>query len=279
MINNNWQKNTLRSAVQYLGCCLLVILYVNLYPVWKIANNSFSATFIRGAPVLITVLLAGGLLFYFYRSSLKNAVKIRWSYIIFGLVLCFSALFISDPEISAKRIHVPEYLLLSLYVRYVMSHKMRPMPLLLFSSIFTLILGIHDEFLQGLHPRRTYGLRDLLVNTIAGTGGGFIWHGFDLFSRNFAGSPPLQKKSTVHSTFLFWLLLALSGLIVPLYFYRSYAIPAWPFFPLIAASLFYFCLLRNDSSDWSHGLLVISYSSFSLLLYPMVINGAKILFY
>jgi len=279
MIDSNWQKNNLRSAVQYLGCCLLVILYVNLYPVWKIANNSFSATFVKGAPVVITMLLAGGLLFFFYRSSLKNTVKIRWSFIIFGLVLCFSALFISDPEISAKRIHVPEYLLLSLYVRYVMSHKMQRLPLLLFASIFTLILGIHDEFLQGFHPRRTYGLRDLTVNTIAGIGGGFIWHGFCLFSKNFTSSSFLPKKSTVHFTYLFWLLLALLGLVVPLFFYRSYAIPAWPFYPLIAASLFYFCLLQNDNSDWSHGLLVTSYSSFILLLYPLVINGAEILFY
>lgn len=263
----------------YLGCGLLVVIYVNLFPVWKIISDNFSNTIIKGAPFVITIFLTGGLTFFFYRRRRKNKAPIHWIFVISGLAICFFALFIPDPKIIAKKIHVPEYILLSLYVRYVMSHKMQHVPLLLFSCLFTIILGIHDEFLQAVHPRRTYGLKDLLVNGAAGTGAGFIWHGFNLFKKKLPGSPPLHKKSFVHFIFLFWLLLSLLGLIFPLFSYRSYEIPSWPFFPLTAAFLFYFCLLRNDNSDWSHGLLVISCSSSLLLLYPLLLNSVKMVFY
>ena len=265
----------MRLTVLYLGCGLLVLFYVNLFPVLEIVYRLFGDTFIKGATIGIPLIAAGGLLFYFGRSSRQATLRINWIFVISGLTICLSALFIPDPKVSIKRIHVSEYLLLSFFVRYVMSHKIQGETLLLFSSFFTVILGIHDEFLQGLHPQRTYGLRDMLVNGVAGVGGGLIWHGFNLFSRNVENSRPPLEKGTTHLIYLVLLSLTILVLITQLNAYPSLAIPRWPCLPLIATSVLYFFFIRDNGTYWSHGLMVISYSSFCLLFYPLAIIVQK----
>ncbi len=259
----------MRLTVLYLGSALLVIFYVNLFPVLEIVFRLFGDTFIKGATIGIPTLAVGGLLLYFGTSSRKSTPQIHWISVIFGLAICLSALLIPDPKISIKRIHVSEYLLLSLFVRYIMSHKMQAGSLLFFSSFFTVILGIHDEFLQGLHPQRTYGLRDMVVNGVAGAGGGLVWYGFNLFSRNAANPPPSKERGTIHFVYLILLSLTLLIFVTQLHSFPSPAIPLWPCLPLLATSFFYFLQVRNIDSGWSHGLMVISYSSFFLLLYPL----------
>jgi len=261
----------MRLTVLYLGCGLLVVFYVNLFPVLEIVFRIFGNSFIKGATICIPVVASAGILLYFGRYHRQNAREIRWIPVISGLAICLSALLIPDPQIAIKRIHVSEYLLLSFCVRYVMSHKMQAGSLLFFSSILTITLGIHDEFLQGLHPQRTYGLRDMLVNGVAGAGGSLLWHGFSLFSKNYKKPLSREKKTTLH--FVYPVLLSLSVLVLTtqLHSYPSPTIPLWPCLPLLVTSLFYFFLMRNDGSDWSHGLTVTSYSSFLLLFYPLLL--------
>ncbi len=265
----------MRLTTLYLGCALLVVLYVNLFPILEIVFRLFGDTFIQKATIGIPIIAAGGILLYFGRYGRQISSQIHWMSVILGLTVCLSALLIPDPKISIKRIHVSEYLLLSFFVRYVMSHKMQAGSLLLFASFFTVTLGIHDEFLQGLHPQRTYGLRDMMVNGVAGVGGGLVWHGFNLFRRDHQKGPSSQKKSTIHFVYLTMLSIALLVFPVTLHSFPSLPVPLWPCLPLFATSIFYFFLIRNDVSDWSHGLMVISYSSFSLLLYPLAILVQK----
>ena len=265
----------MRLTALYIGCGLLVLFYVNLFPILEIVYRLFGDTFIKAATIGIPIIAAGGLLLYFGRRSRQAQHRINWIFIILGLAICLSALFIPDPKISIKRIHVSEYLLLSLFVRYVMSHKIQGGSLLLFSSFFTVILGIHDEFLQGLHPQRTYGLRDMLVNGVAGVGGGLIWHGFNIFGRHVENSHSPLEKGTTHLIYLLLLSLTLLVLITQLYPYPSLMIPVWPCLPLVATSALYFSFIRNDGKYWSHGLMVISYSSFFLLFYPFAIIVQK----
>jgi len=267
---HNSSTIVMRLTVLYLGCALLVVFYVNLFPVLEIVFRLFGDPFIKGTTVGIPIAAAGGILFYFGRSSRKITSQTDWISVIIGLTICLSALFIPDPKVSIKRIHVSEYLLLSFFVRYVMSHKMQAGALLFFSSFFTAILGIHDEFLQGLHPQRTYGLRDMMVNGVAGVGGALIWHGFNLFSRDLENSQHSRGESTIH--FVYLIVLSLTLLIFPaqLHSFPSPAIPLWPCLSLLAVFSFYFFRIRNDGSAWSHGLMVTSYSSFLLLFYPLL---------
>lgn len=261
----------MRLTSLYLGCALLVVFYVNLFPLLEIVFRLFGDPFIKGATIGIPIVAAGGILLYFGRSNRTITPQTDWVFVIIGLTICLLALFIPDPKVSIKRIHVSEYLLLSFFVRYVMSHKIQAGPLLLFSSFFTVILGIHDEFLQGLHPQRTYGLRDMIVNGVAGVGGALIWHGFNLFSRKLDNPQPSQARNIIHSFYLIMLSLTLLVFTTQLHSFPSPAMPLWPCLPLLAIFSFYFLRIRNDNLDWSHGLMVISCSSFLLLFYPLAV--------
>ncbi len=280
MVTPSQTLNDLRLFFLYLACGLLVVFYVNLFPVWIFFSQSFSDTFINLAPLTIPPILATTILLIFYLRNQHKTVRINWLIVILGLLICFSALLIPDPTKSAKRIHVSEYLLLSLLARYVMSHRIQNLPLLVFSILFAALLGIHDEFLQGLHPNRTYGLRDMAVNGVAAAGGGIVWHGLSIFTENrTTTTSSLQKTSCIHILYLTWLLLAVLGLIIPLYYYRSQLIPAWPSLPLFAGLVFYCSLLRNDNTEWSHGIKTVSLCAFSLLFYPIIAAMTKLVFY
>ncbi len=261
----------MRLAALYLGCALLVVFYVNLFPVLEIVFRLFGDPFIKGAAIGIPVAISGGLLFYFGRHSREATSSTHWIFVFVGLTICLSALLIPDPKVSIKRIHVSEYLLLSFFVRYVMSHKIPAGALLILSSFFTIILVIHDEFLKVLHPQRTYGLRDMLVNGVAGVGGGLVWHGLNLFSRNLEKPSLLKERSSIHFVYLILLSVTLLIFVTQLHSFPSPTIPLWPCLPLLATSSFYFLRIRNDNSGWSHGFMVISYSSFFLLLYPLTV--------
>ena len=280
MITASQSLNNLRLLFLYLACGLLVVFYVNLFPVWLFFSQSFSKTFITLAPLTIPPILAAIILLYFYLSNLQKELSINWMIVIFGLFICFSALLIPDPTMSAKRIHVSEYLLLSLLARYVMSHKIENLPLLIFSILFATLLGIHDEFLQGLHSNRTYGLRDMAVNGVAAAGGCLIWHGLAIFTDNCrTTTSTLQKISIVHIFYLIWLMISILGLIIPLYSYRAQPIPVWPSLPLLAGIVFYFSLGRTDNSEWGHGIKVVSFCAFALLCYPVIATTMRRIFY
>jgi len=274
-MNSSIFKDVVLVAFLYLGCGLLIVAYVNFYPLYEHLVQHFGRSFISYASYvpLVLMLLSGSTLFTL------RPFPVKWRWLLPGISLCIAALFIPDSAIAVKRIHVTEYLLLSLLARYTMSHRLTGGPLLLFSSIFPAVLGVHDEFLQGIHPSRTYGLRDMLVNAVAATGGSFIWHSLALFTANYRKSTPGRKAKTVHLFYLGWLAVAIPAMVVPLPAYRHSPIPFWPCLPLMAAIVFWVCHLRQDDSELSHGIKAVSAAAFLLLIYPLVINSRQISFF
>lgn len=274
-MNSSIFKDVVLLALLYLGCGLLVVAYVNFYPLYEHLVQYFGRSFISYASYvpLVLILLSSSALFTL------RPFPVKWRWLLPGILLCIIALFIPDSAIAVKRIHVTEYLLLSLLARYTMSHRLTAGSLLLFSSLFPAVLGIHDEFLQGIHPSRTYGLRDMLVNAVAATGGSFIWHSLALFTANYRESTPGGKAGTIHLLYLCWLAVAILAMVVPLPVYRHSPLPFWPGLPLMAAIVFWLCLLRQDDSELSHGIKAVSAAAFLLLIYPLVINSRQVSFF
>ena len=135
-------------------------------------------------------------------AVLSSALALTGALVAAVLRLCLLALLVSDMRYAVKRIHVVEYLFLSLVVRYGMSWKLQEKNLLLFSFLATAVFGVHDELLQGIHPLRTYGLRDMAVNGISAAGGALIWHGADLFSDNLQSSTGNSLINSLSIAFL-----------------------------------------------------------------------------
>ncbi|BDD85683.1 VanZ family protein [Desulfofustis limnaeus] len=262
--------------VLYTGCVLTVLGFVNLFPLYQHINETLGGTFIALAPFLLPVLLLAVLWRGF--SGKMSLAAANWPLLVAGLALCLLALSVPDPNFSVKRIHLFQYLLLSLLIRYTMSRRLRKSALLISSILFGSLLGVHDEFLQGLHPQRTYGLRDMLVNSLSVTGGSLLWHGLGLFTnhRQEVSSAPLSRAAVI---FLVLHLVTVIALVIPLVFYRNNVMPLWPFVPVAGIVFFWCCHLSDDTSAWRHGLLVLNLVVAAFLVYPFATNAFEIPFH
>ena len=263
----------------YLLSVILVPVYVSMFSVWRQLNAVLPDTMLMLLPIALTILLTGFVL-YLFSNRLRSESSGRAA-VICGAIICFVALFIPDPDFPAKRIHVAEYMLLSAVVRFAMSYRLQGGSLLIFSLLFTGVLGVHDEFLQGLHPDRTYGLRDMTVNFLGACGGALIWHGLHLFRRKVVPAPaPSGGASTATLLYLFCLLTGVIGYVWPYSYYTGMKeLPLWPAMILIGTMVYFSIYDVTFNPRWQHGVRMLSSASFSLLIYFVLANVAKITFY
>ncbi len=157
-------------------------------------------------------------------------------------------------------------MLLSLLIRYIMSVRLQGNPLLIFSILFASLLGVHDELLQGLHPLRTYGIRDIVVNALGSAGGGLIWYGFRLFEQT-----GQTESRTGHSPgftyfYLAWLLCSVVTFFLPLYSFREKTLPLWPAGPLIISLILFTAAAQKFVPRFDHGIRAVSYASSQRLI-------------
>ncbi len=264
----------------YCLCGLLVLCFVNLYSVYVLASKLLSASAITLLPVTAVFLVVFTVFFYFsrFRVQVRN---IHWPMVWLGSLVCIFALLLPDRQFPAKRVHVLEYMILVCLVRYTMSFYLQGRVLLFFSVLATIMLGLHDELLQGIHPSRTYGLRDMAVNGLAALGGGLIWHGGALFSR--PGSNNLRNSDRnlpwLVPCYLLWLCLSVVAFVVPLTAYRQEIIPYWPLLPLSATVVLWNLYSQDFDGQLKYGCSVVSCIVFLFFIYPVVINGSSYIFY
>jgi hypothetical protein len=266
------------ALLHHLGCALLVMAFVNLYGIYQLVSERFGSGFVAVAPLVLPVLFFAA--FFLWRRCAACLAPFDLRSVLFGLGCCLGAIVLPDSEVAVKRIHVMEYLVLSLFVRFILSSRLRGASLFVFSCLLCCLYGVHDELLQGLHPARTYGLRDMLVNAVAAIGGGLVWHGFSLFSGRFTGQVPVTGSwSRSRVLYLTGLSLTIPAMAVPLIAYRHDVFPAWPFLPLAAVMVVWSCYFINDRSTLRHGMLPVSALAFLFLAYPFAVNGLHLTFY
>ncbi len=261
----------------YLLCGLLVFAYVHLFSVWAWLNERVAGRIMDLLPIVVTLAVLVGLACTaVWISRAGKAISRPWIY--GGVALCLLALLIPDARYAVKRIHVVEYLCLSLLVRYTLSFRLQGFSLLFFSFFVTALFGIHDELLQGILPARTYGLRDMTVNAVSAAGGAAIWYGLALFHRPGIGQNQEGGSRVVTVCYLIWLSMAVLALVVPLPAYRYESIPWWPLLPLGVTPLVYLLCVPDFINSMRHGLVVACSLSFFMLCYPLLINTGSFLF-
>ena len=271
--------NTGLCLLHHLGCGLVVVAFVHFFGLYQLISERLGKGFIAVSPILLPTLLLAAL-FFARKISAQQWPPAKFRPILLGLCCCFLALALPDPEIAVKRIHVMEYLLLSLCVRYALSSRLAGIPLLVFSSLLTGLYGVHDELLQGLHPARTYGLLDMSVNAIAALGGCLLWHGLAIFSScSTAHGSGNDSLSFGQGLYLAGLTLCVPAMAVPLFLQRNDILPLWPFLPLAAAMVVWSCFFIDDRSAHRHGILAVSVVAFVFLAYPLAVNVLEITFY
>jgi hypothetical protein len=273
------RKATTKIVSGYLLSLLLIPIYVNMFPVWRLVNAHLPGKVIAGLPIALTLAVLLALCFFFSRR--RERVPRGGAILAAGIGMCCIALLLPEAHLPAKKIHVVEYLFLSVVVRFAMAPRLQGAALLVCSACFTALLGIHDEFLQGLHPARTYGLSDMLVNTLSGCGGSLIWHACALFQQPVSPerSSPIVAGSGLIPLYLLWLLAGVLALVVPAFWYRNAIIPLWTILPLIGAVGGAGLWLHRFPPDWRHGIIAAGSISLPLNLYPLLTNGSTFHFY
>ena len=267
----------------YLACCLLVLSYVNMYGLFAYLNKLLGSSFIATSPIVIPPLIIIIVMLYgVFTGTRSKTVRFRWPLLGAGFILIGAALAFPDPTYPVKRIHVTQYALLSALVRYTMSYRLSGGSLLIFSILFGSVLGIHEEFLQGIHPQRTFGLRDIAVNILSVAGSGVIYHGLGVFARKDKGSERSDIVRMIDISHVIFLLLALCALVIPVASYLGQPIPFWPFLPLAALLVYWTSFVyfyeAKDVCSGGHGLKAVSMMIFLILLYPIFVNALQIPF-
>ena len=255
----------------------MVVAFVHLYQLYRLVDELFGPGFLAVAPLILppVLLLLAVLL---ARRDRGRKQRNAWA-VVAGTALCLIALTVPDADIAVKRIHVAQYLLLSLAVRHALAVNTGGVELTVAGSLLGGLYGVHDELLQGLHPDRTYGLRDMLVNFLASSGGSLVWHGLGLYE----GSPhPPTSHTTPRLGLVAPLALAaaVTAMAVPLIACRGQAaLPWWPVFPLAAllaaGALETFAQGRRPCAP----CLPLAAVSALFLLYPLAGNVLQLPFY
>lgn len=266
-----------RPLLRHLCCVLLVVAFVHLYQLYRLVDELFGPGFLALAPLVLPPAMLLLALFLARRNRGRAPFK-AWV-VVSGMALCLAALAVPDADIAIKRIHVAQYLLLSLAVRHALAVNTRGVELTVAGSLLGGLYGVHDELLQGLHPDRTYGLRDMLVNFLAASGGSLAWHGLGLFDGS-RQPPPAAAGPRLGWVAPLALAVTVTAMAVPLSACRGQAtLPWWPVLPLAAL------LAAGALETFGQGrrpcppCLPLMTVAALFLLYPLAVNVLQIPFY
>ncbi|MEP4379728.1 MAG: VanZ family protein [Alphaproteobacteria bacterium] len=163
----------MRTFLFHCVAVCLVIAYVNTFVIWQAISNVTSKGFRDAIPFVVIVLLVLIIVVSAWMRSRQRGAVIGWKYIAAALVVALIGLASTDPAFPAKRIHVPQYLILTVLLSFSLPKGLRTNRTLFFVLVAAALYGVHDEFLQGLHDRRTFGVRDMFIN-FCGAGAGAL---------------------------------------------------------------------------------------------------------
>ncbi len=267
----------IRLFVLYVLCFATVVCYVNMFQFWAWLSKQLGpGLLVKLLPIIVTVavLMVIGSRFV---NRVNRGYRIKFLFLGLGIVGAFFSLAIPDPHVPIKRIHVAEYIILSFLVRYTLSYRLQGTSLTLFTALVTILFGVHDEMLQGLHSLRYYGWRDIIVNGSAGLSGALLGHGLLCFEGpgNSQTAGHNRQVLTAAIVVLYILLAAaVAAHVVFIYQQRGSQFNYPSLLPLTGV-----CLLIGGlypeivlNSYKHHGLQAVFWLSLGLLAYPLIAN-------
>ena len=166
MPSNQFADTSCPGSKKKIICWIAVALYTAALPfviyAFRVIEQHFPPpTAGRIALVIIAVLAAG-----YGMVCIKRKIASRCSIILAaGALIVFGVVTFEDN--ANKYIHIPEYILMTwlLYRALVVDYRGSGIWLLVF--ICALMLGVVDELLQGIHPQRSYGWQDMIIDAVS----------------------------------------------------------------------------------------------------------------
>jgi hypothetical protein len=163
-----------RTLALHLLAAVAVAGYANSFEIWRWLAASAGPAAAYLPPALAAV--AGACLLGVTAAIRRTGVPVGWRWLAAALVLALAGLWLADPQFPAKRIHVPQYFLIGLMMRAALAPAEGGWQRTLGAILLGTLYGIHDEFLQGLLPERSYGLADMATNALGAASGALAAH-------------------------------------------------------------------------------------------------------
>ena len=209
-----------------------MLVFVNSFAVWAYLYRVVALQYLVLLPFILTAVCIIALVLK--RPSAGRPRQYAW--LVAGVVVAAIGLSLPDAQVFAKRIHIPEYMILALVVRRALSFHVNGYALLLWAGLIGVVLGVHDELLQGLHPQRYYGLRDMTVNAFGVASGTMLGHGLGLFeSRPRNGACAAGNRTIIIGVLVF--AVAILVLVISVNGYRGGPAPGWLIVPIVVAAI------------------------------------------
>lgn len=141
------------AVALYTACLPFVIL------AFRAIEQHFSPQTAGRIPLLILAVLAAG--YSWVRIRQKSAAQCI-------IILAAGALIVLGivkfEDNANKYIHIPEYVIMTWLIYLALIPDYRGNGILLLVFLCALMLGVVDEILQGMHPQRTYGWKDMIID-------------------------------------------------------------------------------------------------------------------
>ncbi|MEM7180920.1 MAG: VanZ family protein [Spirochaetota bacterium] len=239
----------------YALAFFLVPIYSQSFVIWAWLSKQIPEKSHVLIPLAVILLTLTAFLPFLWKN--RSSIEPRYLASAIGLILfCY---FLTDPRFPAKRVHIAQYIFLSLLI-----YKALPLSIgfrhkyIFYTTWLTLLLGIHDEMIQGLHPLRTFGLRDIAVDSFSALAGILLLTGI-----GFVQNTKRTTEKVLWSDYLVFISVWILLLLLPNF--RKVWIPGYILLPLIAASLLWIVQalrMKREEPVWFAFLLSISLTGY-----------------
>lgn len=154
--------------IWYLAAVALVAVMVNTFGFWR-AFNSSAESLAGATPVLVAlVALMGATMVVLWRGDPR---RLRCALLGGAVTTAAIGLAMTDPQFPPKRIHVAEYMAVTWLVYRGLEGRLGGPRRAAAAALIATLLGVHEELAQGLHPQRTFGVFDMIVNGVGAAAG------------------------------------------------------------------------------------------------------------
>ncbi len=219
--------STVRQFLYWALVCAYIVILPETIVIYKKISANFAPGLVGKIPVVVTL----SFLILYIAKAYTAKKPMRSSLVLMACVLIYFYAVYLVPYPN-KHIHIPEYILLSWLVYIAISPSYSGKGILLLVFIISSFLGCIDEIIQGLHPERFYGLKDMVINSLSALIGILSIYGIRDISRGTWKWVKIIKRKPF---FLFVFLFTFAGAtLVIFYLFRlklsgsdSHSYPNW----------------------------------------------------
>jgi len=163
MMSADFPIHAYRTRLPGIKRWVVVALYTAALPyvifVFRAVDRYFSSTITARVPLLIIIFFAAAytILCVKLKTTARCLVVLGVSaFIVYGIMMV-------EPNAN-KYIHIPEYVLMTWLLHWALGADYKGSGIFLLIFICAVMLGFVDELMQGIHPERTYGWLDMIID-------------------------------------------------------------------------------------------------------------------